>query len=160
MKLTSLLILASLATLIASASHGAPGAMPEKKKTPDAPVPVAAAAQDKSATAQDARRDHYPLRGELVSVSPTLLVLKGAKSKPSRKFDITSDTKIVLNDRPASIKDAKEGQQVTGYVHKSDKGNPQIVSLNLSPKQKDKADDAKSDDKKTVASADKKKKAA
>jgi len=151
MKLTSLLILASLASLLASAAAEAPS--PDKNTSPGSPA--AASSQVKS-TSSDARRDHYPLRGELVSVSPTLLVLKGGKAKPERRFEITSETKITKDDHPATVSDAKEGQQVTGYVHKNDKGNPRIVSLNLSPKQKEKADAAK-DGKKGEAGPDKKK---
>lgn len=149
MKLTSLLILASLASLIATAAAETP--VSDKNTSARGTTPAAAAkTQDKPAT-QGARRDHYPLRGELVSVSPTLLVLKGAKSKPVRRFEITSETKITKDDHPASVNDAREGQQVTGYVHKNDGSNPRIVSLNLSPKQKEKADDAKADGKKSAA---------
>lgn len=86
----------------------------------------------------DAKKDHYPLYGQLVSITDTLLTVKGGEGKPDRKFDITKETKITKDGKSATAKDAKDGQWVGGYVKKAEgKGNDSLVSLNLSAKQKE-----------------------
>jgi hypothetical protein len=88
----------------------------------------------------EAKKDHYPLYGEVVAITDTLLTIKGGKDKPDRMFDITKDTKITMDDKPATVKDAKIGQWVGGYIHKAaegDKSNDDLVHLNLSAKQKE-----------------------
>lgn len=109
-----------------------------------------------SAGKEDARKDHYPLYGEVVAISATLLTVKGGKDKPDRKFDITKTTKITKDGKEATTKDATVGQWVGGYVKRSGgKGNDELVSLNLSAKQKE---DKKTDEKKPETTTPPKKK--
>ena len=102
-----------------------------------------AADKKKPAAATPAKNDgvkdeHYPLYGQVVSISAELLTIEGGEGKPDRKLDITKQTTIRKDDRPATVKDADEGQWVGGYVKRSrGDGNDQLVSLNLSAKQKE-----------------------
>lgn len=105
----------------------------EKKK----PAPAEPAKKEEAKT--DVKKDHYPLYGQVVSITASTLTIKGGEGKPDRKFDINKDTTIKKDDKPATIKDVKEGQWVGGYVKKDSdgKGNDELVSLNLSAKQKE-----------------------
>ncbi len=122
----------------AAKKEAAPAAKPAEKKT-------------------ESKKDHYPLYGEVVAITDTLLTIKGGKDKPDRMYDITKDTKITKDDKPATVKDAKIGQWVGGYIHKApegDKGNDDLVHLNLSAKQKE---EKKAEEKKPATPEPKKK---
>ena len=148
MKMTSLFIATGLA--LSWAALAAPPS--DQKQAAENPAQKAS-----EKPAAGAKRDHYPLIGEVVSISDTVLVLKAAKGKEDRKYAISAETKIVKDDKPATIKDATVGQRVTGSVHRTDKGNPQLVSLNLSPKLKEKIAEANAGEKKSeVAGSGKK----
>jgi hypothetical protein len=119
--------------------------MAAKKKT-DTTTPDTTKTDDKKDDKK--KKDTYPLYGEVVSITPALLTIKGGKDKPDRKFDITKDTKIHSGDKPASIKDVKMGAWVGGLVKKAEggKGNDTLESLNLDVKQKGDKKDEKKDD--------------
>jgi len=108
---------------------------------PSVPIPSAtdtkAPAADTKAPAK--KRDTYPLYGEVVAVTNTLLTIKGGKDKPERKFDINKDTKIHNDEKPATIADVKVGAWVGGSVKSTATGNPLLLSLNVGVKQKDAA---------------------
>ena len=133
MKTTSILS----AVLLAFALSGPAVSAAETKKKPAAPETKP---EEKKS---DAKRDHYPLNGVVVSVSKTLLVTKGGEGKEDHKFDITKETKIHAGEKAATVDDVKVGQRVTGYVHKMEKGNPELVSLNVAPVEKKKEGDEK-----------------
>lgn len=141
MKMTSLSIATGL--ILSWVALAAPPSDQKKSRQ----NPSQTAAEKPAATA---KRNHFPLVGEVVSISDTLLVLKGGKGKEDRKYEISAGTKIMKDDKPATVKDAAAGQRVTGSVHKTDKGNLQLVSLNLSPKQKQKIAGTGSADKKSA----------
>ena len=108
----------------------------------------AAAAPEKPA--DKPKKDTYPLYGEVVAVTPKLLTIKGGKGKEDRKFDITADTKIVDEDKPATVADIKVGKKVGGNVKKSGgSGNDTVLKINVGVKQesaKKKAEDTKAED--------------
>jgi hypothetical protein len=140
---------AILSTLILAFALSVPTAFSAEKKKP------AETTAKKEEPKSDARKDHYPLYGQIVSITTTTLTIKGGEGKEDRKFDITKDTAIKKDDKAATAKDAKEGQWVGGYVKRSGgKGNDELVSLNLSAKQKE----AKSDEKKPETTSTPKKK--
>ncbi len=120
--------------------------MAAKKKT-DTTTPDTSKTDDKKDDKK--KKDTYPLYGEVVSITDSLLTIKGGKDKPDRKFDITKDTKIHNGDKPATVKDVKTGAWVGGLVKKKaegEKGNDVLESLNTDVKQKeDKKDDKKTD---------------
>lgn len=106
---------------------------------PASPTPASPGQQAEPAAAQ-AKGVTYPLYGVVVSISDRLLVIKGGKGKPDRKFDITSETKFKAGKQPAAIKDVKAGRWVGGLLQKSAKGgNDTVVSLNVEVTQKDTA---------------------
>lgn len=119
-------IIASLGAAVALAFTPAQAAKPKAPETPAAPTKPAAPAAEK------AKKDTYPLYGEVVAVTPKLLTIKGGKGKEDRKFDITSDTKIVAGDKAATIADVKVGRKVGGSVKKAaGSGNDTLLKLNV-----------------------------
>jgi hypothetical protein len=90
------------------------------------------------------KRDTYPLWGEVVSVTPKLLTIKGGEGKENRKYAITADTKIHNDDKPATIADIKTGKMVGGLIKKVEgAGDDQMVSINTGVKQERSKGDAK-----------------
>ena len=132
MKTTSILSTLAVTLLLALSPAFA------AEKTTKAPESSATPGKKEEAP----KTDHVPLYGQVVSITPTTLTIKGGKDKPDRKFDITADTKITKDDKSATTKDAKEGQWVGGSFKKGEKGNT-LLSLNLSAKQKEVRDDKK-----------------
>jgi len=123
-----------------------------KKKT-DTTAPDSTKTDEKKTDDKKKENKGYPVIGTLVSITSTELVIKGGKDKPDRKYTINKDTNITKDKKPATVSDAKVGQEVTGYALKSgEKAAPGDVlgSLNLSAREK--KDDKKADDKKTDTS--------
>jgi hypothetical protein len=56
---------------------------------------------------------HELWMSEQTWVDPCVVVLEGAKAQ---MFQITSETKITKDDKPATLSDAKVGEPVTGYA--------------------------------------------
>lgn len=125
-------ILPALALVIALSAPAFPA---EKKPAADKPAEAAKAAEPKKET--PVKRDTYPLYGVVVSATDNLLTIKGGDGKPDRKYTLTSGTKIHDGDKPAALKDLKEGAWVGGLLKKSTTGNDTVVSLNLGVKQKE-----------------------
>ncbi|MDB6139189.1 MAG: hypothetical protein JWO94_2261 [Verrucomicrobiaceae bacterium] len=119
-----------------------------KPKAPPADAPAPAAPAEK------AKKDTYPLYGEVVAVTPKLLTTKGGKGKEDHKFDITADTKIVDGDKAATLADIKVGKKVGGYVKKAEgAGNPTLLKINVGVAQEakpKKADDGAAPKKKAA----------
>ena len=136
-----------LSTIVLAFALSVPTAYSAEKKKPAETSAVPAKKEEAKKT------DHIPLYGQVVSMTASLLTVKGGKDKPDRKFDITADTKITKDDKPATAKDAKDGQWVGGSYKKGEKSNT-LLSLNLSAKQKE----AKGDEKKPEATTPPKKK--
>ena len=138
----SKLILASIGMAVAFMFSPAPAFA--KKPAADA----APAAPEKPA--EKAKKDTYPLYGEVVAVTPKLLTIKGGKGKEDRKFDLTADTKYVDGDKEATAADIKVGKKVGGMAKKAaTSGNPTALKINVGVKQettKKKADAAKAEE--------------
>ena len=125
------------------------------------------AAEEKTAAAEKAadkpKKDTYPLYGEVVSLDKTTLVIKGGKETPDRKYAITKDTKFVSHPKGGESKDVtaadvKVGAWVGGLLKKATSGSDEVVSLNISVKQKEAKTEATKPEAKTETP--KKKKAA
>ena len=99
----------------------------------DKPATPPAAPAEKKAPAADTT---YPLRGQVVSVTETLLTIKGGEGKKDRTYDMTKETKIVNGDAPAALADVKPGLTVGGLLSKSAQGNDKVVKINVGVKQK------------------------
>ncbi len=104
---------------------------PASAKTPDTTDPAAA-----TKPAEKPKKDTYGSRGEVVSITSTLLTTKGAKGKEDHKFTITPDTKYVNGDKPATMADVKVGQEVGLSVKRAEgTGNPTALKINVGVKQ-------------------------
>ena len=132
---------------------GGPIAQAEPKNPPATkPAP----AEAKGAEAKP-KRDTYPLYGEVVSINSTTLVIKGGVDKPNRNFVIGKETEIVNDEKAAKASDVKPGHWVGGLVKKTEKGDDEVLKINVGVKQKEeKAAEAKA--KATEAKAPEKKK--
>jgi len=90
-----------------------------------------------SPPAAPARAATYPLYGEVVSISDTLLVIKGGKGKPDRRFEVTPATVFKSGKQAATLKDVKPGRWVGGLIRKSASGGRDlVVSVNVDVTQK------------------------
>ena len=74
--------------------------------------------------------------GEVVKVSATALILKGAEGSEDRSFAFTETTKIVNGEKPAKLGDIKVGNKVGGQARKAGKSDPIVLSVNVSVKEK------------------------
>jgi hypothetical protein len=61
--------------------------------------------------AQDTQRDVKHIDGTVVKVEPTSITIKTADGEVTLSFD--EKVNITLNDKPGTVADLKEGQQVT-----------------------------------------------
>ncbi|WP_265593793.1 hypothetical protein [Verrucomicrobium sp. BvORR034] len=114
-----------------------PAAAEQKEKgatTAPATKTTPAAAAEKEAKP---KKDTYPLYGEVVSVNATTLVIKGGVEKPNRTFVLNKDTEIVDGDKAAKVSDVKAGHWVGGLIKKTEKGDDQLLKLNVGVKQKE-----------------------
>lgn len=106
----------------------------EKPAAKEKPVEKAKPAEKEEAPA---KRNTYPLYGQVISADATTLTIKGGEGKEPRKFSVNADTVVVKGDQPATIGDIKEGQWVGGKIEKSAEGSDKVVKLNLEVKQKE-----------------------
>ena len=136
--------------LVALAAFVLPGlGHAETKKTPAKPAEEAAEAKPK--------KDTYPLYGEVVSITDSTLTIKGGMDKPDRKYAITKETKFVnkpkgdKEGKPAKASDVKEGAWVGGLLKKADKGNDEVLSINVGVTQKEAKEGATKEEEKKPA---------
>ena len=106
------------------------------KKTDEPAEKPAAKSEAKPSGDAKAKKNTYPLYGEVVSCNTRTLTIKGGEGKEDRKYTINTETVITKNDKPATTADVKEGQWVGGLLEKATDGNDKVVKLNLSVKQK------------------------
>lgn len=111
-------------------------ALAAPKKTEEPAAKPAAKSEAKSTGEAKAKKNTYPLYGQVVSCNTRTLTIKGGEGKEDRKYTLNADTVITKGDKPATSDDVKEGQWVGGLLEKSTDGNDKVVKLNLSVKQK------------------------
>ncbi len=95
---------------------------------PTAPAPPAA-------PGVPAKKVAYPLTGKVVSITATLLTIKGGEGKPDRTYAMTPQTVIVNGKTPATLADVKVGQIVGGRLEKAAAGDDQVLKINIGVKQ-------------------------
>lgn len=103
-------------------------AEPEKKK------PEAAAEKK----AEDP--NGIPFRGKLTAVDTTAKTITVGGKEKDRTFSVTSETRIKKDGKPATLADAKVGDEVGGYGTK-DGDKVTLKSLRIGPKPEGKGDD-------------------
>jgi hypothetical protein len=91
-------------------------------------VPVRMSAQDQSkpaappaATTPQPKAKSPPFRGKLAVVDKTAKTIT-LDDKSKRTFQITSETKLMKNGKPATLDDGVVGEPVTGTYQKEDDG--------------------------------------
>lgn len=90
-----------------------------------------APAADKPATGDKPKKEGKPLpfNGKLTAVDKTAKTITVGE----RVFQVTADTKIMKDDKPATLDDGKVGEQVRGS-YKSAEGKLDAVSIFFGPK--------------------------
>ena len=96
-------------------------------------VPARSFGEDKPADSAETakpKRDTFPFRGKVGAVD------KGAMtfSIGERTFQITADTKIIKDGKPATLEDAVVGEDVGGVAKKTEDGKLIATSVRFGPK--------------------------
>jgi hypothetical protein len=132
MKLSYLLTVTCLSLAL-------PGLVAAKTLGEPASKPAAKAAAPKAGAPAEvkAKKDTYPLYGQVVAATSNLLTIKGGQGKEDRKYAITPETVVSKDEKPATLADVKPGQWVGGLLQKNLDGSSKVLKLNLSVKQKE-----------------------
>ena len=119
----------TLATILAALVVGVPMGVSAQEKT--APAPAAPASPE-------AKTKSGPFHGKLSAVDKVkkTITLEG---KSKRTFEITSETKLTKNSKPATLDDAVIGEDVGGYYTKSADGKMVAKSIRFGAKAEAKA---------------------
>ena len=120
----------------AQATNNAPAALP-------AAAPVAAPATTPAAAAQTtpvkkhtaAAPATLPFRGTVTTVDTNAMTLTVGK----RTFNMTSETAVTRDDKPAVLADGAAGEQVRGSYKKNAEGKLDAVTIHFGGKQKEPA---------------------
>lgn len=133
MKISSIIRLTGLLVVLVVGSASAAPKEGEGKAKSEA---KAEAKSGKGEGKGKARRDTYPLYGEVVAVSSRMLTIKGGEGKEDRKFTITGETKILNDEKEATLADVKVGKMVGGSVKAVDgDAKDVLLSINVGVKQ-------------------------
>ena len=71
-----------------------------------------------------------PFHGQLEAVDKTAKTVKVGE----RTFQVTSETRITKSSKPATLDDAKIGEEIAGAYKQADGGRLELRSLRLGPK--------------------------
>jgi hypothetical protein len=84
----------------------------------------------------------YPIRGKLkaVDVTTQTFTLSGTQD---RVFKTTTETEIVKDGRPATLADAKVGEEVGGLAQQQIDGSVLALKVRFGPKTEDEKNDSK-----------------
>jgi hypothetical protein len=103
------------------------------------PVHVSAQSTNKpAATAPESKAKSIPFHGKLAAVDKTAKTIT-LDEKTKREFQVTSETRIMKNDKPATLDDATVGEAVRGSYRKGDDGKLSLRSLTIGAKGEPKA---------------------
>jgi Cu/Ag efflux protein CusF len=98
------------------------------------PIHVSAQSTNKpAATAPDAKARSIPFHGKLAAVDKTAKTIT-LDEKTKREFQVTSETRIMKDDKPATLDDATVGDAVRGSYRKGDDGKLTLRSLTIGAK--------------------------
>jgi len=98
----------------------------------EASVRAADQAKDKSSdAAKPEKKKQIPFRGKVSAVDKVAktVVLEGKEKQ--RVFQITSETKITKDGKPAVLDDVTAGESVGGLAHENAAGKLEVVTLNV-----------------------------
>ena len=140
---------AVLALPLSARAQSNPKSVLPEKKAPSASTPTAPVPEKKSTTVgkEEAKKKQPqsagPFRGKLAALDKSAKTITVGK----RTFHITSETKILRSDKPATLEDSILGEMVSGGFKLSGDGKLMATKLNLGPK----VDSKQSDSGKTKA---------
>lgn len=89
-----------------------------------------------------------PMRGKLTAVDTKNKTVSVAGKEKDRVFQVTSQTKIMKEGKPATLEDAKVGDEVGGYAVKAGEDKLELRSLRIGPKPEPLKREKKDDEKK------------
>ncbi len=123
-------------TLLAAAVAGAPAQLlAQSTNKPAAEKKTAVAKQDPAVKKKSA----HPFRGKLAEVDKAAKTIKLGKST----YQITSETKITKDGKPATLEDGVVGEPVTGYVKPTEDGKMAAASVYFGAKPEAKGSEKK-----------------
>ena len=127
-----------VATLLAAAVAGAPAQLlAQNTNKPAAQKKTAAAKKDTAAKKEAGAKPKspHPFHGNLAEVDQVAKTIKLGKSV----YQITSETKITKNGKPATLGDGVVGEPVSGYAIPAEDGKMAAKTVSFGPKSEEKA---------------------
>jgi hypothetical protein len=101
-------------------------------------TPFVASAQDSAtppAAGAEARQPRpYPFNGKINAVDKEKKTITLLGKEKNRTLHVDDKTRIVKNEKPASLADAAVGDEIAGQLRKMDDGREILVSLRIGPK--------------------------
>lgn len=99
------------------------------------PVTLIAQDKEKPATVSESKQPRpYPFSGKLGAVDKEKKTITIMGKEKSRTLHLDDQTKIVKNDKAATLDEAAVGNEVGGQLRKTDDGREVLVSLRLGAK--------------------------
>ena len=80
------------------------------------------------------KHDKIPYSGTLSAVDKTAMTITVKKKESEKTYTITSTTKFVKAEKPATLDDAKVGDEVRGQYKKTAAGKLDALSVYIGPK--------------------------
>ena len=94
--------------------------------------PVASPSPEPASTAPSRP---IPFNGKIFAVDKVARTFSTQnKEKKTRIFEITAETKIVRNNKPATFDDLKDGEEIRGSAMKKGDGRFDVLSVNIGPR--------------------------
>lgn len=120
--------LITLFTVIAvTAAFALPSQAADKKK--------AGSSKSSQTTTAKKKRDTFPYYGNIGKIDPKGGSFTIAGKTSTRTFHVTKDTKILRDDKPASLNEFKPGERVAGSCkHAKDKGKGHYTVTSMRPR--------------------------
>jgi len=76
-----------------------------------------------------------PFNGKIFSIDKVAKTFSTQnKEKKIRTFEITTETKITRNNKPANFEDLKDGEEIRGSAMKKGDGRFDVLSVNIGPR--------------------------
>jgi Cu/Ag efflux protein CusF len=100
-------------------------------------TPLTSSAQDKEkpAAAAEAKQPRpYPFSGKLGAVDKEKKTITILGKEKSRTLYLDGQTKIMKQEKPATLEDAAVGEDVAGQLRKTEDGKEMVISLRIGPK--------------------------
>lgn len=94
----------------------------------------AAPAEKKEGAKEENKASGYGFHGKLSAVDQNAKTISIEGKEKTRTFHVTGQTKIMKDGKPATLADAKVGDEVGGYTDKAADGKLELRSLRIGPK--------------------------